>query len=291
MTKMHKVIIGTTLVLAIGTGYYEGRQAGRLQRESLLIQQQESSLSQHAQQLTQENNEAARQLSAIRTENERLDRTTSELLKLRAEVAQFRNVLQSAPTLRDEAGNQTTGLDAQVWTDRVKTLKRRLEEWPGKKTPELQLLNEKDWLDEAAFHELDSETSCRQSMSRLRTAAKRKFAGAVNEAIDQYAKSNNGQLPADLSELQPYLAHPIDSFLGGYQIAKPGWLHPPEPGGPNSERAATWAIIENGSFTPDGVSLGDTSLLPDPEYDMYHVIFQGGWYAYGAPHIATPGRH
>ena len=283
MTKTQKVMIGATLILGLGIGFYEGRQASRLQQESFVIQQQESPLAQQIQQMTRERNEVASQGSALRAENERLNRSTSELLKLRAEVARLRHERRTAPPLASEGTNETIALDAQVWTDRVKLLKQRFEAWPGKKTPELQLLSDKDWLDEAAFHELDSETACRQSMSRLRSTAKRKFASAVNEAIDQYVGSNNAQLPSDLSELQPYLKPPMDSFLGGYQIAKPGWLHPPQPGGSHSERAATWAIIESGSFTPDGVFLGDTSLLPDPDYDVYHVIYQGGYYGYGAP--------
>jgi hypothetical protein len=81
--------------------------------------------------------------------------------------------------------------------------------------------------------------------------------------------------------LMPYLKSPADSWLEGYDIAKPGWVHPPSPSSPNSERAETWAIVEKGSFTPDGIPIRDGSNLADPDNDMYVVIYRGGAYGYG----------
>jgi len=159
--------------------------------------------------------------------------------------------------------------------------RQRFEQWPGKKTPELQLLSEQDWFSEVANHELESDAACREAMSRLRWTAKAKFASVVKESLDQFAISNNEQLPSALSQLVPYLKPPVDSCLHGYEIAKPGWVKPPKPSSPNSERAETWAIVEKGNFTSDGIAIRDGSNLADPDYDMYMVVYQGGYYGYG----------
>jgi hypothetical protein len=58
-------------------------------------------------------------------------------------------------------------------------------------------------------------------------------------------------------------------------------LHPPQPNSPNSDRATTWALIEKGSFTPEGVAIRDGSYVADPNFDMTVVIYQGGCYGYG----------
>jgi hypothetical protein len=68
--------------------------------------------------------------------------------------------------------------------------------------------------------------------------------------------------------------------LDGYDIAEPGWVHPPQPNSPKSENAESWALIAKGSFTADGKAVRDGSYEADPEYDMTIVIYQGGWYGY-----------
>ena len=165
--------------------------------------------------------------------------------------------------------------------NRVKTLKQRFEEWPGRKTPELKLLGEQDWLNEAAIHKLDSDEDARQAMSNLRWKAKNEFSDLVNKALAQFTKDNNQRLPTDPAELAQYLESPANACLANWQVAQPGWVHPPQPNGPNSEKAEVWALIEKGSFTPDGVAIRDGSYVADPNFDMTVVIYQGGCYAYG----------
>ena len=89
-------------------------------------------------------------------------------------------------------------------------------------------------------------------MGHLRWTAKSKFAGAVIEALERFANSNNEHLPSNLSQLTPYLTPPADSRLQSYQIAKPGSVHPPRPNSPSSGRAGTWAdqfeVLRHGSL-------------------------------------------
>jgi RNA polymerase sigma factor (sigma-70 family) len=282
MTTTQKVLIAAALAAAVGTGIFEARQASTARIEIHALKQQQALLAEQLEQMTRERAEAARQIATLRAQNEGQDRSTGELLRLRSEVTRLRNESKQVAQAKTQDASDPTALAAQAWLGRVNLLKQRFEQWPGKKTPELQLLNEQDWLKEAS-RELESDAACRETMSKLRWNAKATFARIVNEGLEQFAKANNEQLPSDLSELAPYLKPPADSFLEGYQITKPGWVHPPQPSSPNSERAKTWAIVEKGSFTPEGVPIRDGSNLADAEYDQYVVIYrgQGGYYGYG----------
>jgi hypothetical protein len=78
-----------------------------------------------------------------------------------------------------------------------------------------------------------------------------------------------------------FLKPPSDSILNGYEIAEPGWVHPPQPTSPNSKNAETWALVMKGSFTRNGTAIRDGSYLADPEKDMTVVVYNGGYYGYG----------
>ena len=282
MTTLQKTIVAATVAVLLGGGIYEARQALQLRDQIQGLRQQQAPLNEQIRQFQRAQDETALQLAALREENERLDRNTTELLRLRSEVGRLhKESRQLAQGITGDT-NDPTAILAQAWLNRVKLLKARFDQWPGKKTPELQLLNEQDWLNEAAKRDLDSDAACREAMGHLRITAKSRFASAVNEGLVQFAKSNNEQLPSDLSQLIPYLKAPMDSFLESYQIAKPGWVTPPQPNSPNSERAKTWAIVEKGNFTPEGIPIREGDNLSDPDYDMYIVIYNGGYYGYGA---------
>ena len=90
MTTLQKTLIAVTLVAAVGTGIYEAHQAARLRQESQLLQRLQ------AEQLGQQRDETASKLAGLREENERLNRNTAELLKLRAETARLRGELKSS---------------------------------------------------------------------------------------------------------------------------------------------------------------------------------------------------
>jgi ABC-type Fe3+-hydroxamate transport system substrate-binding protein len=75
------------LVVAVGTGIYEARQTSRLRNQVQTVQQQQS---EQIQQLSRERDDATNQLATLRNENERLNRNTAELLKLRGEVGVLR---------------------------------------------------------------------------------------------------------------------------------------------------------------------------------------------------------
>jgi RNA polymerase sigma factor (sigma-70 family) len=88
MTTVQKTLITAALVVAVGAGIYEAHDAATMRTEVKTLRSQ---LIEQVQQLNKERNEAAGQFSALRGENERLKQTSSELLKLRADVARLRN--------------------------------------------------------------------------------------------------------------------------------------------------------------------------------------------------------
>jgi RNA polymerase sigma factor (sigma-70 family) len=107
MTKLQKTIIGAALAAAVGTGIYEARQASTLRTQLQALQQQAPPAGQ-IEQLTRERDETTRQLAALRDDNERLNRNTAELLKLRGKSSlaqtQSREIAQLKSTLAQQTG-------------------------------------------------------------------------------------------------------------------------------------------------------------------------------------------
>lgn len=286
MTTLQKTLITGTLVAAVGTVIYEARQISEQQKQLHFFEKQQASLDTQLTELKSEIERLSNLVAQAKDSQALSQAQFSELLKLRGEVTAFRNESRKLSAVATSPANDPTSLAAQAWINRVKSLKQRFEQWPGKKTQELQLLNEQDWLNEAAKRSLDSEEDWRQAMSSLRWEAKRKFSEAVNKALTKFAEANNQLMPSDSSQLTPYLKPAESLCLADWQVAQPGWVRPPQPSGENSERAKVWALIEKGSFTPDGTAIRNGSYSADSDYDMTMVIYQGGHYGYGPDKIA-----
>ncbi len=105
MTTLQKAIIGTMLVVAVGTGIYQARQVQKLRK-------QQAPLAEQIRQLQGERDEGARQLATLRDDNERLNRNTVELLKLRGEVGILRRQGSELEKLREEKRQPNAGLAA-----------------------------------------------------------------------------------------------------------------------------------------------------------------------------------
>jgi len=83
---------------------------------------------------------------------------------------------------------------------------------------------------------------------KLRLTAQEKLSKEVVKALRDFSKENDGRVPTDLSQLKSYVTSAAGAVLDTYDIAKPGWVHPPQPNAPQSENAKTWAIVMKGSF-------------------------------------------
>ena len=93
MTALQKTIIGATLAAAVGTGIYEAHQASKLRDQNQTLQQQQAPLAEQIQQLQRERDDGTRLLAALRDDNERLNRNTADLLRLRGQVGSLRQQL------------------------------------------------------------------------------------------------------------------------------------------------------------------------------------------------------
>ena len=90
MTALQKTIVAATIAVLAGAGIYEARQASQLRDQVQTLQQQQAPLSKQIAELNQALIDATNQLTVLREDNERLNRNTGELLKLRGEVGVLR---------------------------------------------------------------------------------------------------------------------------------------------------------------------------------------------------------
>ena len=117
MTTLQKTVITATLAVVAGVGIYEARQASQL-REQVQTLQQQAPLAEQIEQLQHERDNVTNRLTSLQDDNERLNRNTTELLRLRAEVARLRENQTSMqnptvlPALQSEA--TTTNADSSA---------------------------------------------------------------------------------------------------------------------------------------------------------------------------------
>jgi RNA polymerase sigma factor (sigma-70 family) len=232
MTTIHKALVGTMIVAAVGTGIYETGRAAQFQSRAQTLEQQQQSFTLENRQLRQQRDELASKLAAAqqKDQSQRQNGESGELLRLRAEVTRLR---QSARDLAElKAAASATGHDPEIeatlktWARRAAQLKERLGQMPNKGIPELQLLTEKNWFDAVKnSKQLETDVEVRQALNNLRNSAKDAFGEMTREALKSYAAANNGLLPDDLPQLKPYYEAPVDdAILQRYSLLQKGKL-------------------------------------------------------------------
>jgi RNA polymerase sigma factor (sigma-70 family) len=211
MTTLQKIIITVTIATAMGTGIYEARQVSTLRTQVQTLRQQQALLAEQNQQLLREHDAATHQFAALRDDNERLNQNTTELLKLRGEVARLRNAASQAndPLVQTTLAGKAKGAK----------LRQLFEQMPDQQVPEMQLLSDQQWLDIARDADLDSKTGISKAMRTVRQTAKNNFAPQMAKALKEFVEANNGQLPNDLFQLKPYFKSPVnDAMLQQYKL-------------------------------------------------------------------------
>jgi hypothetical protein len=223
MTTLQKTLITVTIAAAVGAGIYEVRQAATLRHQIQTLQQQPS-LAEQIQQLQRERDDATNRLAALLMENARLNSNTeeNELLKLRGEVTRLENVqLQNK--------NDTIKSAAESWLARVSQLKEYLDQHPNEKIPELQFLTDQAWaaaVDSSMTDFKKPEDYDRSAVELLKFSAENKFGEFIQVALQKFSKTNNGQFPTDLSELQPYCDSNVEDMLRQLYEIKPASILP-----------------------------------------------------------------
>jgi len=227
MTLIQKTLITAAIAVAVGTEIYQARLDLRWREQTQALQQQQESLAGQNRRLQQERDDAANKLAILQQEMGRMRSDTAALAKLRGEVAKLRAESRELAQLKTAAAsNENDPAESAVksWLDRVKKLKERLAQMPNQTIPEFQFLTDQDWLDAVKMpRQLETDSDFDKAFNALRSAAKSEFASTVQDALGSYAQANNGQLPAEFSQLKPYFTAAVDdSVLQGYEFTQPG---------------------------------------------------------------------
>jgi hypothetical protein len=260
MTTLQKAVIGATLAAAVGTGVYEAHQNSQLRDQVKTFQQQQAPLGEQVQQLQRERDEATKRLTALREDNERLNRNTGEVLKLRGEVARLRADAELAQ--RQLAKVEATNKALLEKTSRSANgirLRELLEQMPDQKIPELSLLNDAAYLDASHDCDLDTDEGIKKALSQLRFRAENLFAVQLQRALQRYTQANQQSTVPTLLDLTNYFDPPIDmTILERYQVVntdtniiagwRGGWAVT-QKNAVDSERDQRWSVSPVG-FSP-----------------------------------------
>ena len=110
MTTLQKTLITATVAVLAGAGIYEAHQAATLRGDAQTRQQQQTMLDEQLQKLRDEKNDMANRLALLAGKPQDGSGSSSELLKLRAEVARSRNEAKDAA----EAGKDAMAFQSEV---------------------------------------------------------------------------------------------------------------------------------------------------------------------------------
>lgn len=215
------VLAGASIPLVV-----QQRENSALQERNTQLSQQLGATLHHIDPLMEENARLSNALASVQPSA----RVDNELLKLRAEVAQLRaekRATTNAQTMRAQAlGDDPLQETLRTLGDRAGRLKARVKDMPERQIPELALVQEKDWLDAVArVAGMETDDHARQALSNLRAAAKGAFGDAMKKALQKFADSNGGMMPANVSELAPYMPETTNiAMLERYKMLQSGML-------------------------------------------------------------------
>ena len=217
MTTLQKAFVAAALAAAVGTGIFEARRASALREQTVSLTAERDALT---RQLQDEREGASRKLAAAQRSSAPASGQLSEIVRLRAQVGQLRDQLAQARAVAQDP----SAAEMNSWLERVKKLKDKLAQAPERAIPEYKLLTDQDWLDAVRdVKQLDTDADYDKALTELNNAAKREMGKSVQIALRAYSQANNGSLPADFSQLQPYFASAMDdSILQGYEFTQPG---------------------------------------------------------------------
>ena len=263
MTTIQKTLITTAAIAALGTGVYEARQASTWEARAQTLQAQQATNTSQVEELQRQRDEALAEQAALRGENERLARAAAELPKLRGDLARAR-AQQQSPAASIAGSLDPNDPAVQHFIEsraKAEKIALYLDKMPDKKIPELQFLDDKDWLKAAESAKFDTDADIRRTLSELRSIAKNNL--PMGRSLYAFIRDNDGQLPTDMSQLKPYFAKAVtdsssyhwrgiqnpqddalvDSILARYQI-----LHS---GRANDYPSGTWLIVEKSPVDKD----------------------------------------
>jgi hypothetical protein len=229
MTKLQAALVGTAVLAGVAAPLAIQHQASaRLQERDEALRQQTD----RAAQLETENLRLSNQIAIASPAPD----PSNEVLRLRSEVARLRADSEELKQLKAAGQKKDPAYRANL-------IRQRLEQMPDKKIPELQFLNDQEWQQVASMDRLETDEDFLVAFSRARQRAKQLFVEWLGQALHNYAKANDGQLPTDLAQLKPYFTPPVhdanwkpgdpvryqlltvdDAILQRYQLTQSGKL-------------------------------------------------------------------
>ncbi len=125
MTALQKTVITATITVLAGAGIYEAHQASQLRKQVKTLQQQQTPLVEQIQTLRRGLTSATNQVVGLQVENQRLNQSIPELLKLRSEISAARTKL----TELQAAGSENARAEAaRLLFGGILALEERLSE-------------------------------------------------------------------------------------------------------------------------------------------------------------------
>jgi len=209
MTTFQKILVGAALTV-FGVGVFEARELSKLKEANQILLQQQASLARENKQLQRERDSMKQTVLVTGGAPANGNGTNElELLKLRGEVGQLRQVLKDLPSAR------------------VALLKTKLASMPDKKIPELVFLKDKDWANAAWNADLETDDGVRLALSKLRDESTDTFLNLTRNALKKYLAEHNDLLPSTLLPLKPYYDADVsvtDEMLERYAFLQTGQI-------------------------------------------------------------------
>jgi RNA polymerase sigma factor (sigma-70 family) len=225
MTILQKTLITTAIVAAVAAGTFEARQNSNLRHQVTTLQTRQEPLLEQLRQLERQRDDTTNRLALLAGELERFKGNSTELAKLRDKVAKLISDSQELAQLKAgeaQKNNDPVESAAKDLLAKVNLLKQRLDQRPETKIPELKALSGQDWLrltQQARLRDVDpSDDQVFYALATVRSAAKQQLAYWMGPALTAYAQANGGQLPTDVSQLQPYFNSLNSKYPSSYQM-------------------------------------------------------------------------
>ncbi len=229
MNPMKKLLLILLLVAAIGAATWQQRQVAGLRMENHVIREQLKPLDEQVTSLLRQREQLRVELQQAKTDTKREEGDRTELIRLRCEVGPLRQMAQelqamkassarAAQMTRDATATTRIAPPASLEVDQIITLRaqdlwQRLNQSPTNWIPELKFLKDEDWRKVALGQRWESEEEARKAFGQLRNAAKERFMDRMANALQNFGKATNGQLPTKLTDIATYFEPPVDSAL------------------------------------------------------------------------------
>jgi RNA polymerase sigma factor (sigma-70 family) len=213
MSVIKTAALATAIIAAVTVGVYQRQQVSALQTQLDVVKAQLQPAA-NAADLAADRDKALRQLAALQAENDRLNKSLPELLRLRDEVSRLKRDTNTALA----SNNDPSIAAAKTWVTRLNLLKARLEQSPEARVPEMKLLEEEDWLAAVKSPNLESEEDYRRAFASLRNSAANKLAPKIQQALSRYMEANNKAFPSNVGELAAYLEPKDPTLLARWEV-------------------------------------------------------------------------